>query len=60
MDTQKMANIPIFSKQFASKNNIHWEGRMKVTSTGSQLDFISFVYSGEVLFKRGDLKEEMW
>ena len=32
---------------------------MKVISTGSQPDFISFVCNGEVLFKR-DLKEEMW
>lgn len=51
METQKMANIPNFSKQLASKSNIYWEGRMKVTSTGSQLDFISFVYNGECCLK---------
>lgn len=60
MDTQKMANTSIFSTRFASKNNIHWKGRMKVVSTGSQFYFILFVYNREVLFKRGDVKGKMW
>lgn len=52
-----MTNIHILSKQFASKNNIYWERRMKVTSVRSRLDLISFVCNGELLFKI-DLKEK--